>query len=594
MALLNFSNTYAEISGNLTLPASNTGDYVRLFFSKDGHIITHGKDFTPTFTPTERGLVPLSSGKATEILRGNATWAEISVTDLPIATSVADAVANGVTSTTLLNTQQIIDYISNSFAANDAMRYKGTIKKTGSGYETTTASGTVASFPTQCEVGDTYKITAAGEYAKQKCSVGDLLICVKDGSGNIDDPTYWTAVEGNIKETVSHSINGKGFSVYSDYPDTFTIFAPTSGGTQNQVLISNGTASPIWTNQNNLKVGQATKVANALSVGTGLTFETKSVTFDGSTSRTISLLPATVSTLGGVFVDKDNTNKTISVTTAGSIYLTKQNIINALGYTPSNAISEKTYTYIITNDADSTTTVSENTANPYINLVQTQNGSSTVVSSFQVLGAGKISVIGKTALAISLDEADASNYGGIKIGYNSNGRNYAVQLSNGQAYVNVPWTTPGLATSTSDGLVPKFDSVGSGSIATDSWVLAKLSNGTYDWFPLPSNAFLNTWRGINVNGKQFLGTGTTTGNLNFTGSGKTNISSSNGTITVTSTWRTITIGGKSIEDNTLNFVPSGDVYLKTDSTEDGVQDISFGLSWFNISANNGQGAYETA
>lgn len=127
MALLNFANTYAEISGNLALPESASGDFVKLFFSKDGHIISHGKDFTPTFTPGVRGLVPISSGKVTEVLRGNGTWAEIATTDLPIATSIADAITNGTTSTTILNTQQIINYVGEAFAANDAMRYKGTI-----------------------------------------------------------------------------------------------------------------------------------------------------------------------------------------------------------------------------------------------------------------------------------------------------------------------------------------------------------------------------------------------------------------------------------------------------------------------------------
>lgn len=36
--------------------------------------------------------------------------------------------------------------------------------------------------------------------------------------------------------------------------------------------------------------------------------------------------------------------------------------------------------------------------------------------------------------------ATSSTYGGIQIGYTTNGKNYAVQLNNGKAYVNVPWT----------------------------------------------------------------------------------------------------------------------------------------------------------
>jgi hypothetical protein len=100
-------------------------------------------------------------------------------------------------------------------------------------------------------------------------------------------------------------------------------------------LISNGNAAPVWTNQSNLKVGQATKVANALSAGAGLTLGAANATFNGSTARTVSLVAATATTIGGVIVDKDSTNKTISVTSAGSIYLTKQNVVNALGFDPS-------------------------------------------------------------------------------------------------------------------------------------------------------------------------------------------------------------------------------------------------------------------
>lgn len=40
----------------------------------------------------------------------------------------------------------------------------------------------------------------------------------------------------------------------------------------------------------------------------------------------------------------------------------------------------------------------------------------------------------------SIPAATSSTYGGIQIGYTTSHRNYAVQLSNGKAYVNVPWT----------------------------------------------------------------------------------------------------------------------------------------------------------
>lgn len=338
MALLNFANTYAEISGNLSLPESTSGDFVKLFFSKDGHIISHGKDFTPTFTPNMRGLVPISSGKATEIFRGNATWAEITTADLPIASSVSDAITNGTTSTTILNTQQIVEYVGNAFAANDAMRYKGTITYSNGNYTTHTVAGVeVQGFPTKCEVGDTYRVTSQGTYAGQTCSAGDLLICIKDGTGSsLNTAAYWTAVEANINGQVKHTVNGTSIYVYSNSTNTFTIYAPTTSGTQGQVLLSNGSSAPIWAAQSTLVVGEAKKVSNALSLGAGLTFGASGATYNGSVARTVSLVAATTTTIGGVIVDKDSTNKTISVTSAGSIYLTKQNVINALGYDPAS------------------------------------------------------------------------------------------------------------------------------------------------------------------------------------------------------------------------------------------------------------------
>lgn len=364
MALLNFANTYAEISGNLSLPESISGDFVKLFFSKDGHIISHGKDFTPTFTPNMRGLVPISSGKATEIFRGNATWAEITTTDLPIASSISDAITNGTASTTILNTQQIVEYVGNAFAANDAMRYKGTITYSNGSYTTHTVAGVeVQGFPTKCEVGDTYRVTSQGTYAGQTCSAGDLLICIQDGTGSgLNTAAYWTAVEANINGQVKHTVNGTSIYVYSNSTNTFTIYAPTTGGTQGQVLLSKGSAAPTWAAQSTLVVGEAKKVSNALSLGAGLTFGTAGVTYNGSAARTISLVAATTTTIGGVIVDKDSTNKTISVTSAGSIYLTKQNVINALGYDPASkdtwrpitiggvSIGEKTLNFVPSGD----------------------------------------------------------------------------------------------------------------------------------------------------------------------------------------------------------------------------------------------------
>lgn len=315
MALLNFSKTYSEVSSYLTLAEATTGDYVKLVFTKDGHIITHGVDYTPTFAGGARGLVPTSDGTSTKFLRGNGSWAAITTSDLPIASTLSQAIANPTT--TILNTQQVISYISDAFAANDAMRFKGSVSST--------------SFPTSCEVGDTYRVSTAGTYAGQKCEVGDLLICIKDGTAGttITTSDYWIVIQSNINGYVTNHINNTAILLYSPNTTTFDIFAPTTGGTSGQLLVSNGsTATPTWVNQSSITAG---KVSQSLSAGTGLSM---SAAYNGSAAQTISLKAATATTLGGVIVDNVNTNKTISVNSNGAIYLTKTNVINALGYDP--------------------------------------------------------------------------------------------------------------------------------------------------------------------------------------------------------------------------------------------------------------------
>ena len=75
----------------------------------------------------------------------------------------------------------------------------------------------------------------------------------------------------------------------------------------------------------------------------------------------------------------------------------------------------------------------------------------------------KLKGIAEHANNYTLPVASESVLGGVKVGFSTNNanRNYAVQLSNNQMYVNVPWTdhntTYGLATSSSNGLMSAED-----------------------------------------------------------------------------------------------------------------------------------------
>lgn len=90
-------------------------------------------------------------------------------------------------------------YVDNAFQANDAMLFKGTI---GTG-------GTVTTLPDTHSQGWTYKVITAGTYAGKQCEIGDMIICVVDGTAaNNDD---WTVVQSNIDGAVTgptSSVNG--------------------------------------------------------------------------------------------------------------------------------------------------------------------------------------------------------------------------------------------------------------------------------------------------------------------------------------------------------------------------------------------------
>ena len=99
--------------------------------------------------------------------------------------------------------------LNNLLAANDAMIFKGTI---GTG-------GTVTELPKIHEIGWTYRVITAGTYAGVKCEVGDLIICVKDGTtvANSD----WTVAQTNIDGAVTGPTSVTG--------DRIAVFNGTSG-----------------------------------------------------------------------------------------------------------------------------------------------------------------------------------------------------------------------------------------------------------------------------------------------------------------------------------------------------------------------------
>lgn len=88
--------------------------------------------------------------------------------------------------------------------------------------------------------------------------------------------------------------------------------------------------------------------------------------------------------------------------------------------------------------------------------------------------------------------ATSAALGGIKIGYTQSGKNYPVQLSEGKAYVNVPWTDTTYSTFTASaaGLVPA--AIAANKVAAESAVGNYYLCADGKFRQLPANAFKDT------------------------------------------------------------------------------------------------------
>ena len=443
MALLNFALTYNEVSDKLALEQSNK-DYIKLYFTKDGHIISHGVDYTPWGI----GIIPIDR--------------------LPINN-------NEASSDYLWDSKTIQDKINQSFVANDAMRFKGTIGlKSLNNY---TINNEDAEFPSKtAAVGDTYRVVSPGLYAGIQCEVGDLLICIKaDPTG---ETTEWTVAQTNINGQIYHTINGVQKGFYSNDTDTFSIFAPTTAGAFGQVLTSKGgNYAPDWVDQSTIIAGNLTDEAKK-----------------------------------ALFTTLDYTNDTLTVTIGGTTRTTTISGRRAINVNSEEKLS-----------------TSDSTALNFIN------------------GNG---------VSFTWDSTNKNLSVNVNTDYETNvlNKNYAVKTDDttNNLYVNVPWidTTYDVVSKDANGLAPQLIPSNGKFITQEFYLLAAENDqATPGWYRLSNNSLINTWR-------------------------------------------TIKVGGTSIGDKSLNFMPTGDIYVKIgdqnidpDPDTDNEFDIGFGIAWYNITTN---------
>lgn len=535
MALLNFISKYENVAkykdltaSSPSLQGSTENDYVKLIFTEDGHIITHGTDYIPW---GKTGIIPIDR--------------------LPITAS------NKPDSKHLWDSATINQKINDSYVLNSAMRFKGTIGL-NSAYNSTSdikkylVNGEKSDIPA-AQVGDTYRITSKGSYEGFKCEVGDLFMCITASGTNT--AATWTVAQTNINGYVTYLINNKAYTVYSnDAPGekfNLEIYAPQSAGNLGNILVSNGAGkAPGWVNPDSLSIGTANKVAHPLSNGAGIL----PFSYDGSSAKKVTLAAATATDIGGVIVDAGGSKPTISVDANGKISLTKANIENAFGGSIASINSWRPV---------------------YVDGKEFQ-GSGT--------DTGNLSISHGSGIIITKDAETHNITFSANTGYTTAGKNYKVEAdtTTGGLYVNVPWsnTTYGIVSSTENGLAPKVIKTNPTFVSSSFYLLAS-SDGTKtpSWYRLPAESFANTWRDIKVNGTS-IGNNT----LNLINGTHITLTNSNGTVTIDSAWRDIQIGKNSIDNRALKIDASNDIYVIEQKTDD-LETISFGISWYNLDTN---------
>ena len=191
-----------SLSGN-GMSAVSFAAIPRASASASGIVTTDAQTFagTKTFNNTISGSISGNAGSATKLTTSAGSTTEpIYFSDgKPVKTgyTFAGSISSDATgnNTKLPTSSAVISYVDSKIRAADAMIYKGTI---GTG-------GSVQALPsTTALTGWTYKVITAGTYAGVSCEVGDMIICLTDGSSTKD--ATWTVVQSNIDGAVTSGV----------------------------------------------------------------------------------------------------------------------------------------------------------------------------------------------------------------------------------------------------------------------------------------------------------------------------------------------------------------------------------------------------
>lgn len=221
-------------------------------------------------------------------------------------------------STTAPTVQAVRNAINASFAAQDAMVFKGVI---------TAESGLPKS---GYSAGWTYKINYSGECAGQAADPGDMVIAIADGptSGTTLTDAHWMVIQSNVDGPVftgtQSGVGTDGLTILQvDTAGKITESTQTVGSATLPVYLNNGTITKC---DNTLGVSITGNAATATKFATARTIN--GTNFDGSDNITTSTW-GTARNFTITSSDGTNASTAVSVNGSGAVTLKLPNTINA-------------------------------------------------------------------------------------------------------------------------------------------------------------------------------------------------------------------------------------------------------------------------
>lgn len=199
-----FRNLVIQDAGTNKVTYDPDGSANKTLNFKDGTNITATVDTSGNITHSFSGVLPITSGGM------GSTSAAGARTNLGLGAAATKAVVTSLDNSANLPTAAAVQSaIAASFAANDAMIFKGTIALSSS----STVSANQKGLPTTYNVGWTYRVVEAGTLAGQTVEVGDLITAIVDRAGSGNANSDWTVAQTNINGAITSIGSGTDISI---------------------------------------------------------------------------------------------------------------------------------------------------------------------------------------------------------------------------------------------------------------------------------------------------------------------------------------------------------------------------------------------